>query len=881
MSDKISNLTTLTNLNTNSSKKKQKSQSSSSDYYRKTKSSEKDNKKKQKSISDSSSNSESSESLDNKKKKMTNSSNSESLDNKKKKISNSDKNKKSNKSSSKNSSYINKNKFYKTMKSYETQLFEVSTKNKIEYLSILINLSNYIVTTTHQLNFMTDIFLQELSSQKKSKNISTNVYNYSHLSFYIKFQNYLLKFFLNKKIFSRILKFFTFNKNKFELTDKKFIKKFLNNFDSTGVFSSSSSKEKLIKLNKKIIELQLTFLINIFISSVKIIFSKDELSGLPKEFLQNEKNNSFELEVNENTYNILLQSLINEKTRKKVYTEYNSRTNNTNIQILLEIIILRQKKAEILKYENFSTIEMKKVIMNEPKKFFKDIYTYYDNLFFEEQRALIRAKKDFEEEIYDENIYEKSSKNNKSKQGSILDLKKEKAKMLDQTLHTSFLSKLKATNSINDSGKKKSNNENSNSILNQWDLDFFYNKIYTKITNNYPIHEHFEIDTVMIILLQLIENIFGVRIKKTNKKNILFQKWKKNIIVCVVTEGDNEIGFLYLDLFSDSETFKENFTKTLIPRANFYDKEMNITQKQKPVVCINLNINPVSKKNSEKPKKIFFEKNGINFFKLEQIELLWKNLCKSVHYLVNKNTISLLGSEYIEFDMENLIPNIFVHWLYNKQILSKFPHYESKKPLNSDLIRSIIKLKDLKLGSQYKNTFLHSRFDIIIHEQSKVIHGLQQLYLKKFPEAIEKFQLIYKKSYEEFYLSSRIKSSKYKVPFPQGTFYLGHLTDLVRGKESKLFLDLSCEIFSEDIFYAVFNKNMFDTKNTIKFKKDIMEKGSLYKYSDLLNNFIGRDLQYVNLITNKLTIVRSYLEEDSNISHSTEFIKKNSKINVS
>ncbi len=65
-----------------------------------------------------------------------------------------------------------------------------------------------------------------------------------------------------------------------------------------------------------------------------------------------------------------------------------------------------------------------------------------------------------------------------------------------------------------------------------------------------------------------------------------------------------------------------------------------------------------------------------------------------------------------------------------------------------------------------------------------------------------------------------------------------------------------------------------------KYIKQVIENGCSEKNYEMISTFLGRTPTFKQLIDNKLTITRGYMNNDEYVSESTEFIKKNCKIKL-
>ncbi len=197
---------------------------------------------------------------------------------------------------------------------------------------------NYIVNSI--------IFLKYVSPNKNIRNACTNfdltIKKY-YLNFYKSSENYKL-FLILKKI--KV-------KNDDPNNLKKLIAKILKEFENYGVNLKNSKKNKLSKINVKLIEQENLFSNNIINDIIKLKFNKKELDGINENIINKHKKIGPNYIFN-TTYpdeNNILNYCTVEDTRKRMYTTFNS-VAKENLKILNNIIKLRDEKSKLFGFKN-------------------------------------------------------------------------------------------------------------------------------------------------------------------------------------------------------------------------------------------------------------------------------------------------------------------------------------------------------------------------------------------------------------------------------------------------------------------------------------------------------------------------------------------------
>jgi peptidyl-dipeptidase Dcp len=188
---------------------------------------------------------------------------------------------------------------------------------------------------------------------------------------------------LNKKLFQRVKNLYENRKN-LELTieqntllDKKY-----KSFSRNGANLNDTDKAELRKIDKKLSKLSLKFGENVLAETNAYelhILNEDEIKGLPQgakeaaQFLANEKEKEgwiFTLDYP--SYVPFMTYVNNRELRKKLAKTFGSRAfnqnKNDNQQIVLDIVKLRHKRANLLGYKTHAHFVLEERMAETPEK---------------------------------------------------------------------------------------------------------------------------------------------------------------------------------------------------------------------------------------------------------------------------------------------------------------------------------------------------------------------------------------------------------------------------------------------------------------------------------------------------------------------------------
>lgn len=139
--------------------------------------------------------------------------------------------------------------------------------------------------------------------------------------------------------------------------DKRLFEDILLQYKRLGYDLPIEERARVEALNKKIRNLGTEFADNLRECNESILFTKDQLDGLPDTFLESIKNVEGEYEVLTNVRNHVMAVqtyATSEAIRKEVFTKYNQRAMDENIDLMAELVRTRNELAKALGYETWA-----------------------------------------------------------------------------------------------------------------------------------------------------------------------------------------------------------------------------------------------------------------------------------------------------------------------------------------------------------------------------------------------------------------------------------------------------------------------------------------------------------------------------------------------
>lgn len=192
------------------------------------------------------------------------------------------------------------------------------------------------------------VFLKDVSIDESIRKASIN--------FYLKIQKYFMNFHKSSEYYN--LFFRMFEKIKIPKNDvnniKKLIYRLLKPFKEMGSHLPPSKKHIFILYNKKLLEYENIFSQNIATDIHTIKYKGEELDGVNSKVLKEHMVKNKDEYIFKTTYpdqTIILQNCNNPESRKIMHNTFNNVAIN-NLLLLKKIVILRQKIAKLLGYNN-------------------------------------------------------------------------------------------------------------------------------------------------------------------------------------------------------------------------------------------------------------------------------------------------------------------------------------------------------------------------------------------------------------------------------------------------------------------------------------------------------------------------------------------------
>jgi len=339
--------------------------------------------------------------------------------------------------------------------------------------------------------------------------------------------------------------------------------------------------------------------------------------------------------------------------------------------------------------------------------------------------------------------------------------------------------------------------------LYDYDLSYYtniYKKKYLDL-NEKIIKTYFPSDYCIHKIFEVYSDIFNLKIKlvSASEKNY----WNKDVILYKVSDSLNNelLGYLYLDLYPRKNKYNHAATFDI---QNSYQNEDG--KRIIPVTAIVCNFSvPTSN-------------DTFSLFTFGEITTFCHEFGHALHFILSKSKYESLSGISLEDDFAEMPSQFFENFCYNKEFLQKISYnHKNGKCLPDSIIQNIQKNKNYNIALHYLTQILFIKYDLDIHQLK---NNITEKYLHN-----HWFDLRNKLFPHINYSKNTYPMCRFDHLIGYASLYYGYLWSI---------------IYSYDA-YSVFEKTGVFNKNTgLRFRKEILEKGSTLKSLKMLENFLQR-----------------------------------------
>ena len=333
-------------------------------------------------------------------------------------------------------------------------------------------------------------------------------------------------------------------------------------------------------------------------------------------------------------------------------------------------------------------------------------------------------------------------------------------------------------------------------ILYPWESAYWgyqYSKEHLQLDSE-KIKEYFPSQVVIDGMLDLFGGIFGITFEPVH-----IPVWHEDVKAFQIKDAQDGhlIAYFYMDLYPREGKYKHAACFDLVAGEEKADGSY-----QPPFVAIVANMNKPSDKTP-------------SLLKHSEVETLFHEFGHVLHNALTRAKYAPQAGTSVSWDFVEAPSQLLERWAWEPQVLKKISkHYKTGEPLPDDLIKRMIDAKNFGTATAYLRQNFFAQYDMTLHT------------LDKTPDTTKLY----------FDLTKKICSIRLTPgTIPQASF--GHI---MGGYDAGYYGYLWSEVIAED-FFSEFKKNgIFNPQTGLKFRREILEKGSTLEEEDMVQNFLGR-----------------------------------------
>ena len=312
------------------------------------------------------------------------------------------------------------------------------------------------------------------------------------------------------------------------------------------------------------------------------------------------------------------------------------------------------------------------------------------------------------------------------------------------------------------------------------------------------VRAYFPLEHVKTELFTLCENLFGIVIAEYP-----VPLWHKDVKMYQINNTDwTLVGYFALDLFPREGKFGHAAMFDVVVSHERGYKTEDFFAPFSNMVC-----------NFPTPTK-----KVPSLLSVDEVETLFHEFGHLLHMTLSRVRLESQAGANVAWDFIETPSQIMENWVWNKEVMKKLSrHFETGKHMPEDMIDRIIDGKTFQNAYFYTRQLMQGKLDLDLHTGK-----------------VKDARASYRKM-NKFYFN--IELPEKETLFPAG---FGHLVGYDAGYYSYLWaLVYACDAFES--FKTKGNKNvMNNTEVGMKWRREVLEKGSSEDEMKLITNFLGR-----------------------------------------
>lgn len=333
--------------------------------------------------------------------------------------------------------------------------------------------------------------------------------------------------------------------------------------------------------------------------------------------------------------------------------------------------------------------------------------------------------------------------------------------------------------------------------LEHYDLAYVSTDLQKKLYDIDPekVREYFPLEHVMEQMFKHFGNLFGIKFAKQELKT-----WHKDVSVYEVLNTDKSlIGYMMFDLFPRTGKFGHAMcVDTVIARETEWHSDTYVS----PLTSLVCNFPTPTKKSP-------------SILSIGEVETLFHEFGHALHMTLSTVRHESQGGANVAWDFVETPSQIMENWVWNDEMLTKLSrHVLTGKSMPRDMREKILASKKFQNGYAFMRQIIFGKIDLDLH-MGKIKDGNAAY-----------------RSMMKMYMGVELPE-KYSL-FPAGFGHIGG------GYDAGYYSYLWALVYAQDAFSEFERHGITNKELGMKWRREVLEKGSSEDELKLVRNFLGR-----------------------------------------
>lgn len=333
--------------------------------------------------------------------------------------------------------------------------------------------------------------------------------------------------------------------------------------------------------------------------------------------------------------------------------------------------------------------------------------------------------------------------------------------------------------------------------FNHYDLAFVSSDLGKKLYQLDPeeLREYFPLPHVMNEMFSLFGKLFGLKFTQKDWKT-----WHKDVMFYEVTNKDNSlVGYILFDLFPREGKFGH---ACCIDAVIAHENGWNTGEYIVPVTINVCNFPTPSKKRP-------------SLLSLREVETLFHEFGHGLHMTLSKVRHESQSGSNVTWDFVETPSQIMENWVWNDEMLKKLSkHYVTGKSLSKDVREKVLGSKRFQSGYANMRQLIFGKIDMDYH-------------MGKIENPTEAYRQMVK-------LYAGMELPEKDTLFPAS---FGHMAG---GYDAGYYSYMWALVYAQDAFSVFEKEGITNPKVGMRWRTEVLEKGSSVDELQLIKNFLGR-----------------------------------------